>query len=186
MKKILVLLALTCWASFASAQRQLEEAELFCGERVSYDTKKAQWGLQLRDDMLRQCKGQNLKVCGKPWVDLIDKKEQADIAYILDRTAQQSTRPGVKTEVILATKQHYLAALKALTTGESAQKISNDLYQMCFSSKTSGGGTAPSQPTAAPAETSACTNYSILGQNGNTQYCQKCCWGTNNCNVTCY
>lgn len=186
MKRVLVLLALTCFASFAFAQRQLEEAELFCGERVSGDTQKAQWGLQLRDDMLRQCKGKNLKVCSKPWVDLIDKKKQGEIAYIIDRTSQQNTRPGVRTEVILATKQHYLAALEALATGESPQKISNDLYQMCFSSKTSSGGTAANQHPPASAATSACTNYSILGQNGNTQYCQNCCWGPNNCNVTCY
>lgn len=149
MKKLIWLVLLTCFISLANAQSQIEIAEALCGQRVSNDREKAQWGLQLRDDMLRQCKGQKLDVCGKPWVDLILKKEQGEISYVIEKTSQGS-RPGVRTEVITGVKQSHTAALRALKSGQSPQQISNDLYMKCVAAKTSndGGGFKPEYSNA--------------------------------------
>lgn len=186
MKKILVLLALACWTCISSAQMNVEMVERLCDNRIKYDTEKAEWGLALRADMLKKCGRAPSKACVKPWVDKINATEQGDIAYIIEKT-RQDYQPGLRTIVINGVKQSHLAAMQALLSGDFAQTIANEQYMECVRRGLANTGrSAPSQPTAAPAATSACTNYSILGQNGNTQYCQKCCWGSNNCNVTCY
>lgn len=183
MKKFLVLLALALISLGACAM----DIEGICRMRIEQNTNRAQWGLDMRKDMLAKCKNKNMQSCSQPYLNAIDRQEVKDKETVVESFRITQANPTVKMLLLAQASSDTTAALRGLRgTGGSAKEIAYRMYSECVSNF----GAAQAQ-SAAPRESvqensSSCNTYTIIGKNGQTQYCQKCCYGTPNCQVTCY
>lgn len=104
----------------------------FCQDQVSANTRRAAWGLELRSQMLRECSGQNLRICSQPWQDKIVVQEQADLATLKDaiETSSMSTTRQWLSQA--ATRQLTEAAYMAFRgVATTPSDIANDIAQEC-------------------------------------------------------
>lgn len=183
MKKALLLLVLALCSLGAYAM----DIEGICRMRIEQNTNRAQWGLDMRKDMLAKCKSKNTQGCSQPYLNAIDKQETKDKETVVESFRITQADPTVKMLLLAQASSDTTAALRGLRgTGASAKEIAYRMYSECVSNFGAAQGRNVSQPDTLQGNSSGCNTYTIIGQNGNTQYCQKCCYGTPNCQVTCY
>lgn len=168
------------------------DGEVFCRASIEENTVRAQWGLDLRSEMLIKCKGKNIAQCSRPYSAAIDKQRLDDQVKLVEFFNRKNPSESDKYYFQGASFQLTSAALRGFRgAGSSAKEIAYKMYTECVedsytaSSIASSSRRAPGAPSGSePPITSACTNYTVMGQNGQTQYCQKCCYG-GNCQVYC-
>lgn len=176
----------------------------FCRSCIEGNTANAQWGLELRAEMLKKCGNNPPENCKRKYEKQIDKRREQDKASVKEIL---SGVPGTKYQLkqsLVRVNEQAAAAFFALETGNPATSISADMYSYCKATPMphlypqsnarrpppppmpSLIGGANTQPGSAIAPISGgCTNYTVMGQNGQAAYCQKCCYGDGNCQVMC-
>jgi len=109
------------------------DQELECRLRVKLNTERAQWGIDMRKEMLKVCKSKNLDACLKPYTDKIEDEKLKDDQVV--RAFFEKNDMGQARRILeLATN---MSASTAALTGlkwdsKSADQIANDLYLKCL------------------------------------------------------
>jgi len=109
------------------------DQELECRKMVQFSTERAQWGIDMRKEMLKVCKGKNFDSCLKPYTEKISDQKTADDqlarTYFDSHDVSQASRTMVLTTNMFAST----AALTGLKwDSKSADQIANDLYLKCL------------------------------------------------------
>lgn len=75
---------------FAMVAHADVDTQGFCQNCVQANTERAEWGLNLRQQMLANCKGQDFRVCSDPYKNLLIQREESDNAAreVLFRSGQ--------------------------------------------------------------------------------------------------
>ena len=197
--------ALFICASGAAAWDQDE----FCRSCIEGNTLNAQWGLELRAEMLKKCGNNPPDNCKRQYEKQIEKRREQDKTSVKEI---YSGVPGSEQQLkqsLVRVNEQAAAALFALESGNPAKTVSADMFGYCKATpmpqlhpKANARRHTPPMPSSMPMPdligkpitqpgatmapiSGGCTNYTIMGASGQAQYCQKCCYGDGNCQIQC-
>ena len=179
MKRLLNCLVLLLISTSVSAAVDIDR---FCKSNMDANTQRAQWGLDLRQEMEQNCEGQNHRICSHPYRDAIIRQEQADEATLQE--TYQNRQLNATTSYLLATaaRQKTTAAYMALRgVDATAEKIAQLIYQECVNQLGMDLSAAVSGTSYAPSMAPVCSNYA----GSDDQYRQRCCTPDCYCDVYC-
>lgn len=158
------------------------DIERYCQANIPANIERAQWGFDLRAEMLDQCEGQNLRICSQPYQDKITKQERVD-SFALKEMLKRLQVSNLKQYLMeKASLQKTTAAYMALRgAGTSAEAVAQLIYSDCLSSmpvelaaiESEGGSTSMVAP--------ACPNYA----GSDPTYLKRCCTPDCYCDVYC-
>lgn len=184
-----------------------------CVSRIKGDTEYAQWGIELRAEMLRECGRKPSKSCLQKYENKIRALSDKDTEAI--RKAFPNPRESDPAyNAAIDRSVSYIMAARGGYTGpwRSAEEVADFQYRLCAGlpledpkPARSNRPMPPMPPPMMPMEPSVssrlspmqpeiigggsmsggCTNYTLMGPDGRAQYCQNCCYG-GTCNVICY
>lgn len=184
-----------------------------CKAYIKGNTEYAQWGIELRQAMLRECGSQPSKRCQQKYEKIIDEQSKKNSEQINKAFPKATETDPALIAAVERDLGQILAARNGLTgVWRSAKEIADFQYRLCKGlpledpkpSARGGRGYPPMPPPMMPIEPSissrlspmqpemsggssfgSCNNYNYLGPNGQAVYCQKCCYGDGNCQVIC-
>jgi hypothetical protein len=109
------------------------DKEAVCRSRIEFDTKRAQWGLDLRQEMIKVCGNKNLNTCGQKYIQKINeqklKDDMATREYFNTHTVDEFVRIIMLTDNI-SMESAALTALKY--DGKTANQVANEMYSKCL------------------------------------------------------
>lgn len=203
MKKLLWLLMLAFGLSAHTAMAHADS----CEDRIKGNTEYAQWGIKLRKEMLQECGSKPSKVCQQKYESLIQQQDKKNSAALNKAFPNPSENDPAFLNMVSRNLELILSARGGYTgPWRSASEVADFQYRMCKGlplenpkPATPGARGMPPmpppmipdsgsviRPNIEPAPISGgCTNYTLMGADGRTQYCQNCCYG-GTCNVICY
>lgn len=181
-----------------------------CDARIRGNAEYAQWGLDLRKDMLEKCGATPSKSCYQKYENIISQQDKKNQEALDKAFAGYSGKNAAYSEGIFRNIDKKHAAAEGLK-GSSVKSTTTLLYKVCtgdiFEEKrgsTRLRGMPPMPPPMMPMEPSissrlspmqpemsggspfgSCNNYNYLGPNGQAVYCQQCCHGDGNCQTIC-
>lgn len=127
MKKIvLTFLILICNVSYAF------DKEAICRLRIKSNTERAEWGIQLRNEMLKKCKV-NIDVCAKPFLKQIsdrDEKDNLKAIESFDRNNFSQTERVLTLAWIISDNTAALIGFKY--DGKNANQVALENYSYCL------------------------------------------------------
>ena len=107
--------------------------EASCRGNIRLTTEWAEWGIELRTQLIQTCKKQDTNVCMKKYMDAINVQYQKDLTALLAHfntaTYSQAQRMMMTTHLQFGE----VAAGTALKTGKDPATIANDIYAKCSS-----------------------------------------------------
>lgn len=158
------------------------DIERFCKSNMAANEQRAQWGLDLRQEMTQNCQGQNLRICSHPYRDAIIRQEQADEAALQETYKNQQLSPTTSYLLGAAARQKTTAAYMALRgVDATAPQIAEQIYQECVNQLGMDLSAAVSETSYAPSIAPVCSNYA----GSDDQYRQRCCTPDCYCDVYC-
>ena len=183
-----------------------------CKERIKGNTEYAQWGFQLRAEMLNKCGRKPSKSCERTYMNKITEIDKKNTDLLNKAFPNAKENDPAFVEAVGRNLDLYMSAKSGLQgLFGSASGVADFKYRMCKGlplldpePRRSSRPMPPMPPPMMPMEPSissrlspmqpetisgpaseGCTNYSLIGPNGGAQYCQNCCYG-GTCNVICY
>ncbi len=179
MKRLLGYLLLLMFSASVLAAVDIER---YCQSNVDANTQRAQWGLDLRQEMEQACVGQNLRICSHPYRDAIIRQEQVDAETLQETYKNQQLSPTTRYLLDASARQKTTAAYMALRgVDATASQIAQQIYQECVNQLGMDLSAAISGTSYAPSMTPSCGNYA----GGDDQYRQRCCTPDCYCDVYC-
>lgn len=182
-----------------------------CEAQIKGNTEYAQWGLQLRAEMIRECGRQPSKSCQRKYEKKIEEVDRKNSAAVEKAFPNPSENDPAFVAVVGRNLNLKMSAIHALSGVGSANQIADLQYRLCKGlplvdpePRRSSRPMPPMPPPMMPMEPSissrlspiqpdiggapsisSCTNYNYLGPNGQAVYCQQCCYGDGNCQAIC-
>lgn len=108
------------------------DKEAYCRMSMEENKKRAEWGAQLRIEMLSKCTTKNLQQCGQKYVKLIDQQYEKDVAAFIDMFNKQSVSQVDRIYLQGVSVNMKSAALEALKFDKNPNSIVIDMYSDCL------------------------------------------------------
>lgn len=154
----------------------------FCESAIEANTQRARWGLELRQSMLANCEGQNMRICSQPYTDQITQQERRDMATLQNQLAQSPVDDKTRFLMNAAMMQKSTAAYMALRgVSDSPEKVANEIYQQCLAQELMDLQAATSNHTLGQTGYPSCPGFASM----DVQYLQRCCTPDCYCDVYC-
>lgn len=133
MKKIsLILLLLT----FSTISNSAFDKERYCRGRTKIETRYAEWGKELQQDMLQNCRLKDVNICLELYVEKIKDSEAKDMKNFRDSiNSNQDSNEVARLLTITDIGEAHVAAIISLKTLKSVDRIVNEKYIECLSVK---------------------------------------------------
>jgi hypothetical protein len=130
MKKVIFLILL----AFQFGNVMAYDKEFECRARVDPSRSRAQWGIDMRKQMLQECGNKNLQSCGQKYVQKITAqkaKDDADARRMFnERNLDEFTRIMILTNNVSMETAAYIG-LKY--DNKTADQIADEMYSKCLS-----------------------------------------------------
>jgi hypothetical protein len=130
--RLLILAAIGLTFVAWSSKSMAFDKEAFCRFDMKMNQERAEWGAKLRAEMLTKCRGQVLQKCGQPWVSLVNKQYEKDVAELIELFDRKDYSPATRIRSQASLIHMKIAALDALEKGLSPSSIAVDLYRDCL------------------------------------------------------
>jgi len=183
-----------------------------CKERIKGNTEYAQWGFQLRAEMLNKCGRKPSKSCERTYMNKITEIDKKNTDLLNKAFPNAKENDPAFVEAVGRNLDLYMSAKSGLQgLFGSASGVADFQYRMCKGlplldpePRRSSRPMPPMPPPMMPMEPSissrlspmqpemsggstfgSCNNYNYLGPNGRAVYCQQCCYGDGNCQTIC-
>ena len=179
MKKIWLCIVLMSCLITAHAAVDIER---YCRSAIEANTERAQWGFELRADMLDQCEGRNLRICSQPYQDKITSQERIDSIALKEMLKRQPVSDLKQYLMQKASLQKTTAAYMALRGAASdAEAVAQLIYADCISSMPVDLEAVQSEGGSSSMVTPVCPNYA----GADPLYLRRCCTPDCYCDVYC-
>lgn len=154
--------------------------EAFCQSNIAVNSQRAQWGFDLRVEMLKKCADENLRICSQPYTDLITRQERLDLAELQQQF--ESTQLSAKTRFLMqaAARQKTSAAYMALRgAADTPEAVAQEIYTQCLTQELRDLDAAIQSGTISQSVGPACPG------NADPGYLKRCCTPDCFCDVYC-
>lgn len=175
--RIFLALAFIFSINSACAQSSMES---FCQSNIEVNTQRAQWGFDLRKEMLQKCVDHNLRICSQPYTDLVTRQERLDRAELEQQFEQ--TRLSAKTRFLLqaAAREKTSAAYMALRgAADTPEAVAQEIYAQCLTQEPRDLQAALQNGTLSSSVVPACSGRA------DPDYLKRCCTPDCFCDVYC-
>ena len=109
--------------------------EPVCRSLMGGNLAEAEWGSTLRNEMILRCKGKADSNCVDSYINKVESRKQRDIVEIAEIFQKNNYDEDKKKFLRLIAIQQQVARSKAFVSGDSPQKITNDIYWGCINSQ---------------------------------------------------
>ena len=109
--------------------------EPVCRSLMKGNLAEAEWGADLRNEMILKCKGKADSGCIDSYMNKFESRRQKDIAEVAEIFQKNNYDEEKKKFLRLIVMQQQVARSKAFVNGESPKKITNDIYWGCINSQ---------------------------------------------------
>lgn len=182
-----------------------------CEAQIKGNREYAQFGVELRKQMLQECGRKTSAGCKRKYSDQIEALDKKNSAAVDKAFPNPSVDDPSFVAVVGRNLYLKMSAVYGLDGVGSAKQIADTQYRLCKGlplaepePRRSSRPMLPMPPPMMPMDSSisprlspmqpemgggasfgGCNNYNYLGPNGQAVYCQKCCYGDGNCQVIC-
>ena len=133
MKKITYLSSILALSVFSFDANSYIDIEALCRNGVKFNNQRAQWGIDMRKDMITNCKNKDLNVCVKPYYENIKTQKITDDKNLIDYLNSNQVDESMRIVLVGSNIWKENAAMMGLLSGKkSADEISLEIYQKCL------------------------------------------------------
>ena len=108
------------------------DKEALCRLNIKMDTPRAEWGIQMRNEMFSKCKG-NIGVCEKPYLKKINDQAEKDKFEAIELFNKENYSQAQRLLLLTTISSMTTAALMGLKyEGKNANQIALENYTFCL------------------------------------------------------
>jgi len=132
MKKLSYIGSLLLLCIFSFDANSYIDIEALCRNGVKFNTQRAQWGIDMRMEMLSNCKNKNINICIKPYSENIKTQRVTDDKNLIEYLNSNQVTESMRIILVGSNTWKENAATMGLFSGKNADEISIEIYQKCL------------------------------------------------------